>query len=121
MVGRSPAPPGGDDRRKLHSAAALQRLFARLPLASIIAGGRSPFIATPLFATFQSSLPIALYILGCGIIGIIDCAWAVGLPKRQRPITAINNLETSCMAPSLYRRCNCCLLIDHVKTFFACC
>jgi MFS family permease len=40
-------------------------------LASIIAGGPSPFIATALFATFQSSLPIALYIVGCAIIGII--------------------------------------------------
>src|SRR5580693_1288497 len=40
-------------------------------LASIIAGGPSPFIATALFATFQSSLPIALYILGCAIIGLI--------------------------------------------------
>jgi MFS family permease len=43
-------------------------------LASIIAGGPSPFIATALFATFQSSLPIALYILGCAIIGIIATA-----------------------------------------------
>jgi MFS family permease len=40
-------------------------------LASIIAGGPSPFIATALFATFHSSFPIALYIMGCGIIGII--------------------------------------------------
>ena len=39
-------------------------------LASIIAGGPSPFIATWLFATFHSSFPIALYILGCAIIGI---------------------------------------------------
>src|SRR5215472_2387847 len=30
-------------------------------LASIIAGGPSPFIVTALFATFRSSLPIALY------------------------------------------------------------
>ena len=43
-------------------------------LASIIAGGPSPFIATALFATFQSSLPIALYILGCAIIGLIATA-----------------------------------------------
>jgi len=43
-------------------------------LASIIAGGPSPFIATALFATFASSLPIALYILGCGILGIIAAA-----------------------------------------------
>jgi MFS family permease len=40
-------------------------------LASIIAGGPSPFIATALFATFASSFPIALYIMGCGVIGLI--------------------------------------------------
>jgi MFS family permease len=40
-------------------------------LASIIAGGPSPFIATALFAAFASSLPIALYILGCGVIGLV--------------------------------------------------
>ena len=40
-------------------------------LASIIAGGPSPFIATALFATFHSSLPIALYILLCGVLGIV--------------------------------------------------
>src|SRR6201982_3707066 len=40
-------------------------------LASIIAGGPSPFIATALVATFASSFPIALYILGCGILGLI--------------------------------------------------
>jgi hypothetical protein len=43
-------------------------------LASIIAGGPSPFIATALFATFASSLPIALYILACAVIGIIATA-----------------------------------------------
>jgi len=43
-------------------------------LASIIAGGPSPFIATWLFATFHSSFPIALYILGCAVIGIIATA-----------------------------------------------
>src|ERR1700760_827946 len=40
-------------------------------LASIIAGGPSPFIATALFAAFASSFPIALYILSCGVIGLI--------------------------------------------------
>jgi MFS family permease len=40
-------------------------------LASIIAGGPSPFIATALFAAFASSFPIALYMLGCGVIGLI--------------------------------------------------
>jgi hypothetical protein len=40
-------------------------------LASIIAGGPAPIIATWLFATYHSSLPIALYILLLAIIGII--------------------------------------------------
>ena len=40
-------------------------------LASIIAGGPSPFIATALFAAFHTSRPIALYILACAVIGII--------------------------------------------------
>jgi MFS family permease len=43
-------------------------------LASIIAGGPSPFIATALFAAFASSRPIALYILGCAVIGIVATA-----------------------------------------------
>jgi MFS family permease len=40
-------------------------------LASVIAGGPSPFIATWLFATYGSAWPIAFYILFCAIIGII--------------------------------------------------
>jgi MFS family permease len=43
-------------------------------LASIIAGGPSPFIATWLFATYHSSLPISIYILLTAIIGIIATA-----------------------------------------------
>jgi MFS family permease len=43
-------------------------------LASIIAGGPSPFIATALFAAFHSSLSIAFYILLTAIIGIIATA-----------------------------------------------
>jgi MFS family permease len=43
-------------------------------LASIIAGGPSPFIATALLAAFHSSLPIALYIAGCAVIGIVATA-----------------------------------------------
>jgi MFS family permease len=39
-------------------------------LASVIAGGPSPFIATALLAAYHSSFPIALYILGCAVIGI---------------------------------------------------
>ena len=40
-------------------------------LASVIAGGPSPFIATALFAAYHSSLPIALYMVACAIIGIV--------------------------------------------------
>jgi MFS family permease len=43
-------------------------------LASIIAGGPSPFIATWLFATYHSSLPIAIYIAVCAVIGIVATA-----------------------------------------------
>jgi MFS family permease len=40
-------------------------------LASVIAGGPSPFIATALVAAFHASLPIAFYILACAVVGII--------------------------------------------------
>jgi MFS family permease len=40
-------------------------------LASIIAGGPAPFIATALFATFHSGYAIACYIFVCGIISMI--------------------------------------------------
>ena len=43
-------------------------------LASIIAGGPSPFIATWLFASLPFRLPIAFYILFCAIVGIIATA-----------------------------------------------
>jgi MFS family permease len=43
-------------------------------LASIIAGGPAPFIATALFAAFHSSLPIAIYIAICAVIGIVATA-----------------------------------------------
>ena len=43
-------------------------------LASIIAGGPSPIISTWLFAKFHTSLPIAIYIATCAVIGIISTA-----------------------------------------------
>jgi MFS family permease len=43
-------------------------------LASIIAGGPSPFIATWLFATYHSAWPIAVYIGICALIGIVSTA-----------------------------------------------
>jgi MFS family permease len=41
-------------------------------LASIIAGGPAPMIATALFAAFHWSLPIALYMVACAVIGVIS-------------------------------------------------
>src|SRR5690348_4626566 len=43
-------------------------------LASIIAGGPAPFIATWLFATYHSTFPIGIYIVICAIISIIATA-----------------------------------------------
>jgi MFS family permease len=40
-------------------------------LASIIAGGPAPLIATALFASYKSGTPIAIYILVCSIISMI--------------------------------------------------
>ncbi len=52
-------------------------------LASIIAGGPSPFIATWLFATYHSSLPIAIYIAICAIIGIVSTALLTDYTSRD--------------------------------------
>src|SRR4029077_7725163 len=52
-------------------------------LASIIAGGPSPFIAAWLFATYHSSLPIAFYILLCGIIGFIAAAMLTDYTNKE--------------------------------------
>jgi MFS family permease len=43
-------------------------------LASIIAGGPAPFIATWLVAKYHSSLPVAIYILLTAIVGLIATA-----------------------------------------------
>src|SRR5262249_35197303 len=43
-------------------------------LASIIAGGPAPFIATWLFVTFNSTTPIGIYVVVCAIISITATA-----------------------------------------------
>jgi MFS family permease len=43
-------------------------------LASIIAGGPAPLVATALFAAFHSGYAIALYILACAVISFIATA-----------------------------------------------
>jgi hypothetical protein len=43
-------------------------------LASIIAGGPAPLIATALFATYHSWVPISIYITACCVISLIAVA-----------------------------------------------
>ncbi|MGH7059173.1 MAG: MFS transporter [Stellaceae bacterium] len=52
-------------------------------LASIIAGGPAPFIATALFATFKSTLPIALYMVFCAIVGIVATAFLTDYTNKD--------------------------------------
>ena len=52
-------------------------------LASVIAGGPSPFIATWLFATYGSAWPIAFYILLCAIVGIISTALLTDYTNKE--------------------------------------
>jgi hypothetical protein len=40
-------------------------------LASIIAGGPAPLIATALFAAYHSGYAIAIYIAGCAVISLV--------------------------------------------------
>ena len=44
-------------------------------LASIIAGGPAPIIATALFATYHSGYPIAIFIAACAVISAIAAAF----------------------------------------------
>jgi len=67
-------PRSGTDCGKLFAGLRYSGTSLGYQLASIIAGGPSPFIATALYASFQSSLPIALYIVGCAVIGIVSTA-----------------------------------------------
>jgi MFS family permease len=43
-------------------------------LASVIAGGPAPLIATALFARYRSGWPIAVYILICALISLVSTA-----------------------------------------------
>ena len=52
-------------------------------LASVIAGGPSPFIATWLFATYGSAWPIAFYILFCAIVGIVATSMLTDYTNKE--------------------------------------
>jgi MFS family permease len=43
-------------------------------LASIIAGGPAPLIATPLFAAYHTGYAVALYIAACAVISLVSAA-----------------------------------------------
>ena len=43
-------------------------------LASIIAGGPAPLIATALFAAYHSGYAIAIYIAGCAVVSLVSAA-----------------------------------------------
>ncbi len=44
-------------------------------LASVIAGGPAPLIATALFASYHSSYAISIYIAGCSVVSLIAAAF----------------------------------------------
>ena len=43
-------------------------------LASVIAGGPAPLIATALFATYKSGYSIAIYIAACAVVSLVSAA-----------------------------------------------
>ena len=44
-------------------------------LASVIAGGPAPLIATALFAAYQTGYAIAVYILACAVVSLVSAAF----------------------------------------------
>lgn len=43
-------------------------------LASVIAGGPAPLVATVLFATYHSGYAISVYIAACALVGLASAA-----------------------------------------------
>ncbi|HXM57503.1 MAG TPA: MFS transporter [Candidatus Dormibacteraeota bacterium] len=56
-------------------------------LASVIAGGPAPLIATALLAGFHSTVPIAIYLIGCAVVSLVAL---VLIPNRS---AADHNVE----------------------------
>jgi MFS family permease len=59
-------------------------------LASIVAGGPAPLIATALFAAYRSSTPVAVYILVCAVISLIA---TLLMPERSRQDISVEHEE----------------------------
>jgi hypothetical protein len=58
----------------VYAAPALQRRFAGYQLASVIAGGPAPLIATALFASYHSGYAISIYIAACAVVSLVATA-----------------------------------------------
>jgi len=56
-------------------------------LASVIAGGPAPLIATALLAAYHSTVPIAIYLVGCAVVSLVALAL---IPNRAH---ADHNVE----------------------------
>jgi hypothetical protein len=52
-------------------------------LASVIAGGPAPLIATALFATYHSGYAISIYIAACAVISMVAAAFMLGYTGRD--------------------------------------
>ena len=52
-------------------------------LASVIAGGSAPLIATALFARFQTGYAISLYIAACAVVSLISAAFMPDYTGRE--------------------------------------
>jgi len=64
-------------------------------LASIVAGGPAPLIATALLASYKSSAPIGIYIALCAVISLVA---AVLMPERSKQDISVESEEALAVA-----------------------
>jgi len=63
----------------------------------VVAGGPAPLIATALLGYYHSTVPIALYIVGCAIVSLLALA---ALPNRQHADHTVEYEEGTAAAGS---------------------
>ena len=63
-------------------------------LASVIAGGPAPLIATALLARFHSAVPIAIYLVGCAVVSMVAL---VLIPNRAHADHSVEYDEDAAM------------------------
>src|SRR5471030_2958330 len=66
-------------------------------LASVIAGGPAPLIATALFASYQSGYAISIYIAACAVVSLVAASMMPTTPARTSPwnMTTDTSLRSS--------------------------